>query len=134
MGVEGGLAGATGGLSGGAGGAGGAGGVGGNGGVAVTTGGMFGFHQGCTAADGAVGAPWGTQSGGAGAGTGNGTSSGIAKGANVKDELVLIGTDIDLVSRSAALIRQSCLSKDKDIRKFLDGIFVSEKTLIAPRN
>merc|ERR1712194_573496 len=38
-----------------------------------------------------------------------------------KDELSLIGTDIDLVSQSAALIRQSCLVKNKDIRKFLDG-------------
>jgi len=47
----------------------------------VTTGGMFGFHQGCTAADGAFGAPWGTQSGGAGAGIGTGTGSGTAAGA-----------------------------------------------------
>merc|ERR1719213_1228708 len=43
----------------------------------------------------------------------------------VKDELVLRGADIDLTSRSAALIRQSCLVKNKDIRKFLDGIYVS---------
>merc|ERR1712170_32746 len=41
----------------------------------------------------------------------------------VKDELILSGNDIELVSRSAAMIRQSCLVKDKDIRKFLDGIY-----------
>merc|ERR1719159_1240256 len=49
----------------------------------------------------------------------------IEKSAQTKDELVLTGTDIQLTSRSAALIHQSCLVKDKDIRKFLDGIYVS---------
>lgn len=45
-----------------------------------------------------------------------------------KDELLLEGNDIEAVSRSAALIHQSTLVKNKDIRKFLDGIYVSEKT------
>lgn len=45
-----------------------------------------------------------------------------------KDELILQGNDIEAVSRSAALIHQSTLVKNKDIRKFLDGIYVSEKT------
>mmetsp|Transcript_39374 Transcript_39374/g.124128 ORF Transcript_39374/g.124128 Transcript_39374/m.124128 type:complete len:187 (+) Transcript_39374:86-646(+) len=49
----------------------------------------------------------------------------VEKSAQTKDELVVSGTDIDLTSRSAALIRQSCLVKNKDIRKFLDGIYVS---------
>eukprot|EP00929_Paragymnodinium_shiwhaense_P105732 TRINITY_DN707_c0_g1_i16.p1 TRINITY_DN707_c0_g1~~TRINITY_DN707_c0_g1_i16.p1 ORF type:complete len:189 (-),score=63.30 TRINITY_DN707_c0_g1_i16:115-681(-) len=49
----------------------------------------------------------------------------VEKSAAVKDELVVRGTDIDTTSRSAALIRQSCLVKNKDIRKFLDGIYVS---------
>merc|ERR1711972_816880 len=53
----------------------------------------------------------------------------IEKSASVKDELIVSGPDIDLVSRSAALIRQSCLCKDKDIRKFLDGIYVSSHGL-----
>merc|ERR1739845_93603 len=44
-----------------------------------------------------------------------------------KDEFILEGNDIELVSRSAALIQQSTTVKKKDIRKFLDGIYVSEK-------
>ena len=44
-----------------------------------------------------------------------------------KDELILEGNDLEAVSRSAALIQQSTLVKDKDIRKFLDGIYVSER-------
>jgi len=55
----------------------------------------------------------------------------IKKGAgNVKDELIIEGPDIDLTSRSSALVRQSCLVKDKDIRKFLDGIYVSSHGII----
>ncbi|XP_035583458.1 60S ribosomal protein L9-like [Zalophus californianus] len=44
-----------------------------------------------------------------------------------KDELILEGNDIELVSNSAALIQQVTTVKNKDIRKFLDGIYVSEK-------
>ena len=65
-----------------------------------------------------------------------------------KDELVLTGNDVENVSQSgkhfysvifsfkfniscvAASIRQSVLVKNKDIRKFLDGIYVSEKTVM----
>lgn len=50
---------------------------------------------------------------------------------DLKDELVLEGTDIELVSRSAALIQQSTKVHGKDIRKFLDGIYVSEKGTIS---
>eukprot|EP01135_Chromosphaera_perkinsii_P012282 Nk52_evm19s2630 gene=Nk52_evmTU19s2630 len=50
----------------------------------------------------------------------------------VKDEIILEGNDIELVSRSAALIQQSTTVKNKDIRKFLDGIYVSEKTTVVP--
>ncbi|XP_008784621.1 60S ribosomal protein L9-like [Phoenix dactylifera] len=51
----------------------------------------------------------------------------IVRSEKVKDELVLDGNDVELVSRSAALINQKCHVKNKDIRKFLDGIYVSEK-------
>merc|ERR1712151_819420 len=49
----------------------------------------------------------------------------VEKSASTKDKIVVKGADIDTTSRSAALIRQSCLVKDKDIRKFLDGVYVS---------
>lgn len=40
------------------------------------------------------------------------------------------GNDIDAVSQSAASIHTACLVKNKDIRVFLDGIYVSERTTI----
>ena len=48
----------------------------------------------------------------------------------LKDEIYVEGNDLDDVSRCAALIHQSVLVHGKDIRKFLDGIYVSEKTTI----
>ena len=48
----------------------------------------------------------------------------------MKDELYVNGNDIELVSKSAARIQQSTTVKNKDIRKFLDGLYVSEKTTI----
>ncbi|CAI9171839.1 unnamed protein product [Rangifer tarandus platyrhynchus] len=44
-----------------------------------------------------------------------------------KDELILEGNDIELVSNSAVLVQQATTVNNKDIRKFLDGIYVSEK-------
>ena len=55
----------------------------------------------------------------------------ISRDEMVKDCLVLEGNDIDCVSKSAALIHMSCLVKKKDIRKFLDGFYVSEKGVIS---
>lgn len=46
---------------------------------------------------------------------------------NVKDEIVVSGNDIEKVAQSAASIQQSTAVKNKDIRKFLDGIYVSER-------
>merc|ERR1711868_208937 len=48
----------------------------------------------------------------------------------MKDELYVNGNDIELVSKSAARIKQCTTVKNKDIRKFLDGLYVSEKTTI----
>ncbi|CAG4974333.1 unnamed protein product [Parnassius apollo] len=49
-----------------------------------------------------------------------------------KDELIIEGNSIEDVSSSAALIQQSTMVKNKDIRKFLDGLYVSEKgTVLA---
>jgi large subunit ribosomal protein L9e len=48
-----------------------------------------------------------------------------------KDEIILSGNDIENVSQSAASIQQSTRVRNKDIRKFLDGIYVSEKVIIS---
>ncbi|CAJ1024168.1 Ribosomal protein L6, putative [Leishmania lindenbergi] len=46
----------------------------------------------------------------------------------VKDEIVFDGNDLEQVSREAAVLHQMCLVRKKDIRKFLDGIYVQTKT------
>lgn len=47
-----------------------------------------------------------------------------------KDELILSGNSLEDVSQNAADIQQICRVRNKDIRKFLDGIYVSERGLI----
>ena len=49
------------------------------------------------------------------------------RSADVKDEITLSGNDITLVSLTAAQIQQATNVRNKDLRKFLDGIYVSEK-------
>jgi len=61
---------------------------------------------------------------------------------SVKDELILEGESLDSVSQSAASIQKICNVRNKEylrlityltfhsIRKFLDGIYVSEKGVI----
>jgi len=51
----------------------------------------------------------------------------ISRGADVKDQLIIEGISIDDVSQSAANIHRICAARNKDIRKFLDGVYVSEK-------
>jgi large subunit ribosomal protein L9e len=46
---------------------------------------------------------------------------------SVKDQIELSGTDIVNVSLTAAKIQQATSVRHKDLRKFLDGIYVSEK-------
>ncbi|KAA0060688.1 hypothetical protein IC582_014357 [Cucumis melo] len=54
----------------------------------------------------------------------------ITRSEKLKDELVLDGNDIELVLRSCVLINRKCHVANKDIRKFLNGINVSEKRTI----
>ncbi|KAI9800984.1 MAG: hypothetical protein M1825_003518 [Sarcosagium campestre] len=51
----------------------------------------------------------------------------VAVSTTQKDELVLTGNSLENVSQSAADIQQICRVRNKDIRKFLDGLYVSEK-------
>mmetsp|Transcript_119028 Transcript_119028/g.167311 ORF Transcript_119028/g.167311 Transcript_119028/m.167311 type:complete len:204 (-) Transcript_119028:23-634(-) len=46
---------------------------------------------------------------------------------DVKDEIQLSGIDITKVSLTAAQIQQATSIRHKDLRKFLDGIYVSDK-------
>ena len=50
--------------------------------------------------------------------------------ADVKDQIEISGIDVAKVSLSCAKIAQTTAVKNKDIRKFLDGIYVSEKSNI----
>ncbi|KAK4547381.1 60S ribosomal protein L9A [Oleoguttula mirabilis] len=50
---------------------------------------------------------------------------------NIKDQLELTGNSLENVSQSAADIQQACRVRNKDIRKFLDGLYVSERGNIA---
>jgi len=49
------------------------------------------------------------------------------RSADVKDQIELSGNDIAAVSLTCAKIQQATNIRKKDLRKFLDGIYVSEK-------
>merc|ERR1712026_264557 len=51
-----------------------------------------------------------------------------------KDEFWFEGNDIENVSRSCALVHHKAFVRNKDIRKFLDGVYVSQKTEIVKDN
>jgi large subunit ribosomal protein L9e len=48
-----------------------------------------------------------------------------------KDEITIQGSSLDAVSQSCANIQQIAKVKDKDIRKFLDGVYVSYRGSIV---
>ncbi|KAJ1035881.1 hypothetical protein NDA13_000539 [Ustilago tritici] len=48
-----------------------------------------------------------------------------------KDQVLVEGNDIDLVSQSAALLHGATLVRNKDIRKFLDGIYCTGKDTVV---
>jgi large subunit ribosomal protein L9e len=52
------------------------------------------------------------------------------RSADIKDQIELSGNDIANVSLTAAQIQQSTNIRNKDLRKFLDGIYVAEKGAI----
>lgn len=58
----------------------------------------------------------------------------VYKSSDVKDELVFDGIDNAAISLACARTNQACGIGNKDERKFLDGIFVSEKTLTDPKD
>mmetsp|Transcript_18174 Transcript_18174/g.27010 ORF Transcript_18174/g.27010 Transcript_18174/m.27010 type:complete len:187 (-) Transcript_18174:85-645(-) len=53
------------------------------------------------------------------------------RSSTVKDQIELSGNDLSLVSLTAAKIQQTTNVRHKDLRKFLDGIYVSEKGAMA---
>jgi large subunit ribosomal protein L9e len=56
----------------------------------------------------------------------------LIRSGDVKDQLELEGNDIMEVSLVAAKLQQATLIKHKDIRKFLDGLYVTESGDMAP--
>ncbi|PKI86047.1 hypothetical protein MVES1_000601 [Malassezia vespertilionis] len=55
----------------------------------------------------------------------------ISEDKNQKDQVLVEGNDINNVSQSAALLHGITLVRNKDIRKFLDGIYCTAKTSVV---
>jgi len=51
----------------------------------------------------------------------------ITRSEKIKDQLELTGASLENVALTAAVIHQKCKVKNKDIRKFLDWIYVSQR-------
>jgi len=54
----------------------------------------------------------------------------VSMAADVKDQMIVDGIDINAVSLTCSLTRQVCKVGKKDERKFLDGIYINQKTTI----
>uniref|UniRef100_A0A7S3I8E3 60S ribosomal protein L9 n=2 Tax=Choreotrichia TaxID=141411 RepID=A0A7S3I8E3_9SPIT len=57
----------------------------------------------------------------------------VKQSADVKGELIFDGIDNAALSQCCSQVKQVCRVGRKDERKFLDGIFVSQKTKIEPK-
>ena len=57
----------------------------------------------------------------------------VKLGLDVKDELIFEGIDNAALSLCCAKVCQVCRIGTKDERKFLDGIFVSKRELVDPK-
>jgi len=57
----------------------------------------------------------------------------VSRSKDQKDEIILQGNDLELVSQSAANIQGTTKVRNKDIRKFLDGVYVSERNVLGER-
>lgn len=53
--------------------------------------------------------------------------------ADVKGEIIFDGIDNAALSQCCSKVKQVCRVGRKDERKFLDGIFVSKKTVMDPK-
>merc|ERR1719188_1994601 len=62
-----------------------------------------------------------------------GTKVKLTPSNEVKDELVFEGNDNAAVSLCCARVSQVCKTGRKDVRKFLDGIYVSAKQKVNPK-
>jgi large subunit ribosomal protein L9e len=61
------------------------------------------------------------------------TGTKVRESVDTKDELIFEGIDKGGLSLTCAQVTQSCKIGTKDERKFLDGIFVSERNVIKAR-
>eukprot|EP00806_Schmidingerella_arcuata_P003187 Macronucleus_3886.p1 GENE.Macronucleus_3886~~Macronucleus_3886.p1 ORF type:complete len:205 (+),score=66.41 Macronucleus_3886:1-615(+) len=57
----------------------------------------------------------------------------VKQSADVKGELIFDGIDNAALSQCCSQVKQVCRVGRKDERKFLDGIFVSQKTKVEPK-
>ncbi|VDD76335.1 unnamed protein product [Mesocestoides corti] len=60
--------------------------------------------------------------------------SGVKAVGGGSESLAIQGNDLESVSKCAALIQQSCAVRHKDIRKFLDGIYVTSRGTVEAMN
>merc|ERR1711953_1543879 len=55
----------------------------------------------------------------------------IARLGTDKDTVVISGANIEDVSQSAGSIQKECVPRNFDIRKFMDGVYVSQKRVVG---